>query len=159
MSSRKHLGKRIEDLGKQIDVALAWLDLDIPADPVEFFKTVLHIEPYPYQVDFLQDPSPLKVLRWCRRAGKTTVMSGSDIHFAAFHPGAVIIITMPKFGQIKEIYFQGEAGLHAHLARMDDKVYDVLIEEELQTIIRFRNKAMIIPETPEPFTIRGHGLS
>jgi phage FluMu gp28-like protein len=157
MSSRKQLGKRIEDLGKQIDVALAWLDLDIPADPVEFFKTVLHIEPYPYQAEFLQDPSPLKVLRWCRRAGKTTVMSGSDIHFAAFHPGAVIIITMPKFGQIKEIYFQGEAGLHAHLARMDDKVYDVLIEEELQTIIRFRNKAIIIPETPEPFTIRGHG--
>jgi phage FluMu gp28-like protein len=157
MSSRKQLGKKIEDLGRQIDAAHAWLDLDIPADAVEFFKMVLHIKPYSYQAEFLRDPSPLKVLRWCRRAGKTTVMSGSDIHFAAFHPGAIIIITMPKFGQVKEIYFQGDAGLHAHLNRMDDKVYDVLIEDELQTIIRFRNKAMIIPETPEPFTIRGHG--
>ena len=66
---------------------------------------------------------------------------------------------MPKFQQVKEIYFQGESGLHSHLARMDKNVYNNLIEEELQTIIRFRNKSVILAETPEPFTIRGHGPS
>ena len=71
--------------------------------------------------------------------------------------GATIIVTMPKYDQIKEIYFQGEAGLHAHLSQMDDEYYDALIEEELQTIMRFTTGARIIPETPEPFTIRGHG--
>jgi len=126
-------------------------------DPVEFFRKVLRIKPYPYQVEFLRDPKPLKVLRWCRRAGKTTVMSGSDIYFAAHHPGATIIVTMPKFQQIKEVYFQGESGLHAHLWRMPKKYYDTLIAEQLQTIIRFTNGAKIIAETPEPFTIRGHG--
>jgi hypothetical protein len=64
---------------------------------------------------------------------------------------------MPKFQQTKEIYFQGEGGLYSHLARMDKKTYDDLIAEQLQTIIRFRNGSVILAETPEPFTIRGHG--
>jgi phage FluMu gp28-like protein len=129
----------------------------VPKDPVEFFIKILHITPYPYQVEFLQDPLPLKVLRWCRRAGKTTIMSGSDIHYAAHNPNSCIIVTMPKFQQTKEIYFQGEGGLHSHLARMDKEMYEKLIAEELQTIIRFHNKSVILAETPEPFTIRGHG--
>ena len=131
--------------------------MQLPSDPVEFFIKILHLTPYPYQAEFLRDPTPLKVLRWCRRAGKTTVMSGSDIHFAALNPNSRIIVTMPKFQQIKEIYFQGEGGLHSHLANMDKDVYEKLIYAELQTIIRFRNKSVILAETPEPFTIRGHG--
>ena len=131
----------------------------LPVNKVEFFEKVLKIKPYPYQAEFLLDPSPLKVSRWCRRAGKTTVMSGDDIHFAAHHPNSRIIVTMPKFQQVKEIYFQGEGGLHSHLARMDKEIFEKLIDEELQTIIRFRNKSVILAETPEPFTIRGHGPS
>jgi len=132
-------------------------ETQLPQDPVEFFTNILHIKPYPYQAKFLRDPAPLKVLRWCRRAGKTTVMSGSDIHFAALHPNSRIIVTMPKFQQVKEIYFQGEGGLHSHLANMDKDVYEKIISEQLQTIIRFRNGSVILAETPEPFTIRGHG--
>jgi phage FluMu gp28-like protein len=86
-------------------------------------------------------------------------MSGSDIHFAAHNPNSRIIVTMPKFQQVKEIYFQGEGGIHSHLARMDKDVYDKLIQQQLQTIIRFCNGSVILAETPEPFTIRGHGPS
>jgi len=132
-------------------------ETELPQDPVEFFVEILHIKPYPYQAEFLRDPSSLKVLRWCRRAGKTTVMSGSDIHLAATVPNSTILVIMPKHQQIKEIYFQGEGGLHEHLARMDRKVYKYLILEQLQTIIRFRNGSKILAEVPEPFTIRGHG--
>jgi hypothetical protein len=42
---------------------------------------------------------------------------------------------------------------------MPKDVYDSLIAEELQTIIRFRNGSIILAETPEPFTIRGHSPS
>ena len=129
----------------------------IPQDPVEFFEKILHIKPFSYQGEFLEDLSPLKVARWCRRAGKTTVMSGSDIHFAATVPKSTVLVIMPKYQQVKEVYFQGEGGLHEHLARMDRKVYKYLILEELQTIIRFRNGSKILAEVPEPFTIRGHG--
>ena len=156
MSSEKEyerLKREVERLKRQ----RGKIDVEIPEDPVKFFTDVLRIQPYAYQAAFLQDEKPLKVLRWCRRAGKTTVMSGSDIHYAALHPGATIIVTMPKFTQIKEIYFQADAGLHAHLARMPRKYYDALIDEQLQTIIRFNNRAKIIAEVPEPFTIRGHG--
>jgi hypothetical protein len=131
--------------------------VEIPQDPVEFFEKILYIKPFPYQGEFLKDPSPLKVARWCRRAGKTTVMSGSDIHFAATVPKSTILVIMPKYQQVKEVYFQGEGGLHEHLARMDRKVYKALILEQLQTIIRFRNRSKILAEVPEPFTIRGHG--
>jgi len=152
--------KEIERLKKKIDsLENASEEITIPEDPVEFFIKILHKTPYTYQADFLRDKSPLKVLRWCRRAGKTTVMSGSDVHFAALHPNSRIIVTMPKFQQIKEIYFQGEGGLHSHLANMDKDVYERLIYDELQTIIRFRNGSVILAETPEPFTIRGHGPS
>jgi phage FluMu gp28-like protein len=134
--------------------------VDIPQDPVAFFRDILHLEPYPYQAAFLRDASPLKVLRWCRRAGKTLVMTGSDLHFAALHPRSVIICTMPKFTQVKEIYFQDlDAGLHGQLERLDKDVYDALIDDALQTVIRFRNQSVIRAEVPEPFTIRGHGPS
>jgi len=69
----------------------------VPEDPVEFFTKILHKQPYPYQGEFLRDKSALKVLRWCRRAGKTTVMSGSDIHFAALNPNSRIIVTSKRF--------------------------------------------------------------
>jgi len=84
-------------------------------------------------------------------------MSGDDIRFAATVPNSTILVIMPKYQQIKEIYFQGEGGLHEHLARMDRETYQALILEQLQTIIRFRNGSKILAEVPEPFTIRGHG--
>lgn len=84
-------------------------------------------------------------------------MSGSDIHFAATVPNSTILVIMPKHEQIKEVYFQGEGGLHEHLARMVRKAHKAIILEELQTIIRFRNGSKILAEVPEPFTIRGYG--
>lgn len=126
---------------------------------MEFFEKILHIKPFSYQAAFLRDRNPLRVLRWCRRAGKTTVMSGDDICFAANNPNSTILVIMPKFQQIKEIYFQGEGGLHNHLARMDEDDFERIIKEQMQTIIRFRNGSRILAEVPEPFTIRGHGPS
>lgn len=126
----------------------------LPTDKIEFFERVLKIKPFPFQADFLRDRAPLKVLRWPRRAGKTTIMSGDDLYYAMHYPGSKIIVIMPKYQQIKEIYFQA---FHEHLARLDRETYDDYVESELQTIIRFRNRTIILAETPEPFTIRGHG--
>jgi len=148
--------QKIEKLKKELQ---ATEQLQIPNDKVRFFQEILNLTPYPYQANMLKDPNPLKVLRWCRRAGKTTIMTGDDIHYAATHPKSRTIVTMPKFQQVKEIYFQSEAGLHAHLRRMDQKHRDHLIDQQLQTIIRFKNGSEILAETPEPFTIRGHGPS
>ncbi|MDH5483360.1 MAG: terminase family protein [Candidatus Bathyarchaeota archaeon] len=152
--SPQALWRQVEKLRKKYEKPEA---LPFPAQKIKFFKNVLRLKPYPYQAKFLLDRSPLKVTRWPRRAGKTTVMTGDDIHFAATNKRAVILAMMPKFTQTKEIYFQGEGGLHEHLARMDKKFYDYIIAEELQTIIRFRNRSRILAEVPEPFTIRGHG--
>ena len=149
--------KKAQDLQRQVEALAESRKHQLPQDPVEFFEKILHIKPFEYQADFLRDPKPLKVLRWPRRAGKTTVMSGHDLYFAATHHGSKILVIMPKAGQTKEIYFQGEGGLHDHIARMDEKIRDAIIAEQLQTIIRFRNGSVILSEVPEPFTIRGHG--
>ena len=86
------------------------------------------------------------------------MMTGSDLHFAALNPRSVIIDTMPKFTQVKEIFFQDlEAGYHGHIERMDKDVRAYLIKDAFQTIIRFNNKSVIRAESPNPFTIRGHG--
>jgi len=82
------------------------------------------------------------------------IMSGDDLWYATHHPHSKIIVTMPKFQQIKEIYFQA---LHEHLARINSDLYDAYVEAELQTIIRFANGSIILAEAPEPLTIRGHG--
>jgi phage FluMu gp28-like protein len=126
----------------------------LPVDKVEFFEKVFNIEPFPYQAAFLRDLNPLKVVRWPRRAGKTLTMSGDDLYFGMHNANSKIIVTMPKYQQIKEIYFQA---FHEHLARMDRDLYDAYIESELQTLVRFNNGSIILAETPEPFTIRGHG--
>jgi phage FluMu gp28-like protein len=127
---------------------------NLPLEKIEFFEEILKIKPFPYQTEFLQDLAALKVLRWPRRAGKTMTMSGDDLYFGMHNPNSKIIVTMPKYQQIKEIYFQA---FHEHLARMDRDIYDAYIECELQTIIRINNGTIILAETPEPFTIRGHG--
>lgn len=152
------LEKKIKNLDERVGrLEKAAKPRKIPRDPVKFFKKILRIKPYSYQAAFLRDKKPLKVIRWCRRAGKTTVMSGSDIWFAANNPNSTILVIMPKFQQTKEVYFQGEGGLHEHLARMDREDFENIIKEQLQTIIRFRNGSRILAEVPEPFTIRGHG--
>ena len=155
--------RRIEDRVRDVEEALEQLlehVAPVPTDPVEFCEKVLNFKPYPYQAEFLRDSSPLRVLRWCRRAGKTTIMTADDIYYAATHPNSKILVTMPKYMQVKEVYFQDlDAGLHSHLNRMDDYYYDFLIKERLQTIIRFNNRSVILAEVPEPFTIRGHGPS
>ena len=71
-NSPTSLWREIEKLKRQRQKVTS---LKIPEDPVEFFEKILHITPFPYQAEFLRDSSPLKVLRWCRRAGKTTTVS------------------------------------------------------------------------------------
>ena len=156
---KKQLTQKVDNLDDRISKTFRQ-QLLVPADPVEFCEKILRFKPYPYQAEFLRDPSPLKVLRWCRRAGKTKIMTADDIYHAATHPNSKIIVSMPKFQQVKEVYFQDlESGLHSHLTRMNKAFYNQLIEEQLQTIIRFKNGSAILAEAPEPFTIRGHGPS
>ena len=120
--------RRIEDRVRDVEEALEQLlghVAPVPTDPVEFCEKVLNFKPYPYQAEFLRDRSPLRVLRWCRRAGKTTIMTADDIYYAVTHPNSKILVTMPKYMQVKEVYFQDlDAGLHSHLNRMDDYYYD-----------------------------------
>lgn len=78
----------------------------LPDDKIEFFERILGMTEanklglFQYQKSFLLDPAPLKVLRWPRRAGKTTTMAGDDLYFGMHSSNSKIIVTMPKFQQI-----------------------------------------------------------
>lgn len=155
---KKQLTQKVDNLDDRISKTFIQ-QLLVLADPVEFCEKILRFKHYPYQAEFLRDPSPLNVLLWCRRAGKTKIMTADDI-YAATHPKQQDHRLHAQVPAGQGSLFQGlESGLHSHLARMNKAFYNQLIEEQLQTIIRFKNGSAILAETPEPFTIRGHGPS
>lgn len=136
--------------------------IEVPRDKIKFFEEVLGFNKpdfhlFDYQKEFLLDPELMKVLRFCRRGTKTTLLSGDDIYDCVVNPKFTVIVTMPKFQQIKEVYFQSEAGLQGHIDRMPDKYRNALILENLKTSLTFTNGSKILAEVPEPDTIRGHG--
>lgn len=51
-------------------------------DPVEFARTFLHFQPYPYQEKFLRDNSTLIAACCGRQVGKTTLAAIVALHFA-----------------------------------------------------------------------------
>jgi hypothetical protein len=78
--------------------------------------------------------------------------------YAFRYPGSLILVTAPKFDQVKNVAFRA---LHGHLERMrgrDPRLFDYAVGRKnvLKTIIRFRNGSVIRAESPVPETIRGH---
>ncbi|MCB2141230.1 hypothetical protein KQH27_00820 [bacterium] len=80
------------------------------------------------------------------------------LYLALLYPGSTILVSAPKFDQVKRIAFKH---LHAHLNRMksnDPGLFRAVIGSKglMRTIIRFRNGSEILAESPVAETIRGH---
>jgi len=129
-----------------------------PPDAVEFCRRWLGYEPYDYVKPFLRDQSHFIALLMARQTGKTFNGMAKLLHIAASHPHSTILVTAPKFDQVKQIAFKH---LHNHLERMrqaNPTLYRGLIPPRgaKRTIIRLRNGSEILAESPVPETIRGH---
>ena len=80
------------------------------------------------------------------------------LYLAFRYPDSVILVTAPKFEQVKNIAFKA---LGQHLKRMeanDPEFFELVVGKRnlLHTVIRLRNGSQILAESPIPETIRGH---
>lgn len=130
----------------------------MPEDPVEFCRSWLRYEPYQYMIPFLRDQSHFIANLQARQTGKTFNGMAKILHLALMHPGSTILVTAPKYDQVKNIAFKH---LQSHLNRMkahDKALFKRVVGEKniLRTVIRLRNGSEILAESPVPETIRGH---
>jgi len=130
----------------------------VPEDPVEFCRKWLGYTPFGYMWPFLRDMNHFIANVQARQTGKTFNGMAKLIWYALKEPGSLILVTAPKFDQVKNIAFKD---LGEHLKRMkakDRRRYQRLVGDRnvLRTIIRFRNGSQILAEPPVPETIRGH---
>jgi hypothetical protein len=127
----------------------------IPSDPVEFCRRVLRYEPYPYVWSFLRDQSHFITFKAARQTGKTFNGMAKLLYYAFAFPGCLVLVTAPKFDQVKNVAFRA---LEEHLHRMDRELFKAVVGKEnvMRTVIRLRNGSRILAESPVPETIRGH---
>ena len=130
----------------------------LPSDPVTFCREWLNYEPYTYIHPFLRDRSHFIANLMARQTGKTFNGMAKLLYMGFRYPGSVILVTAPKYDQIKNIAFKA---LHQHLNRMkaqDPAFFELLVGKKnmLKTRIRFNNGTQIFAESPIPETIRGH---
>jgi len=130
----------------------------VPDDPVKFCVDWLGYTPFTYMHPFLRDQSHFVANVQARQTGKTFNGMAKLLWFGLRYPGSRILVTAPKFDQVKNIAFKA---LEEHLDRMktgNPKLFKAAIGDKnvLRTIIRFRNGSQILAESPIPETIRGH---
>ena len=118
----------------------------------------LGYEPYRYMHPFLRDESHFIANLQARQTGKTFNGMAKLLYLAFRYPGSNILVTAPKYDQVKNIAFKA---LHQHmrrLKRIDGEFYEYAVGRRnlLKTVIRFRNGSQIRAESPVPETIRGH---
>ena len=120
-------------------------------NPVDFARTFLDFQPYPYQQQFLGDNSPLIAACCGRQVGKTTLAAIKALHYALSNNKAQILIV--------------SAGLRQSII-LFDKILDLaetatpaklLKTYGSRTRIRFANSSEIValPCGREGSTLRG----
>jgi phage FluMu gp28-like protein len=120
-------------------------------DPVEFARTFLHFQPYPYQEKFLRDNSTLIAACCGRQVGKTTLAAIIALHFALAKNQVRILIVSAGLRQsiilFNKILRLTETSIPAK----------ALMTYQSRTIIRFTNGSEIValPCGREGSTLRG----
>jgi phage FluMu gp28-like protein len=120
-------------------------------DPVEFARTFLHFQPYPYQEKFLRDNSTLIAACCGRQVGKTTLAAIVALHFALAKNQVRILIVSAGLRQsiilFNKILRLTESSIPAK----------ALMTYQSRTIIRFTNGSEIValPCGREGLTLRG----
>ena len=107
---------------------------------------------------FLRDTSHFIANLQARQTGKTFNGMAKLLYHAYRHPESTILVTAPKYDQVKNIAFKA---LNQHLRRMqthDPELFNRTVDDKglLRTVVRLRNGTQIMAESPVPETIRGH---
>jgi phage FluMu gp28-like protein len=149
------LKRELERARAELETLDVW---KLPQDPVEFCRNWLYYEPYRYMWPFLRDESHFIANLQARQTGKTFNGMAKILYYAFKYPESVILVTAPKYDQVKNIAFKA---LDQHLRRMKTNNAELFRKSVgnknlLRTVIRLQNGSQIRAESPIPETIRGH---
>ncbi len=125
-------------------------DTGIPADPVEFCKSLLGFQPTPYQEKFLKDSNQFIALRWSRQSGKSYIVAARMAWQAITNNGIHIGIVAPSYRQSRFVLRKVAA-----MARLLPRELISIIEK---TRMVFKNGSTIEAYPNNPLTIRGPTL-
>ncbi len=120
-------------------------------DQVFFAEIFLDIHPFPYQRDFLRDPSKRIVVCAGRRVGKSVMTAARAIWFALTHDGTTTLIVSPTLRQSMLMFD----------TILDDVSNSSLIQElvvrQTRTLVKFNNGSKIkaLPCGTNGRTLRG----
>ena len=107
----------------------ASLFLESLNDPVAFAENFLGFHPYPYQEEFLRDPSPLIVACCGRQVGKTTLTAVKALHFALGTRSVRILIV--------------SAGLRQSMILFDKILEFIELAIPAKTLLRYRSRTKV----------------
>lgn len=82
---------------------LASTDLAMAFDPVQM-ALAAHIQPDPWQAQFLRSRSPRLLLNCSRQVGKSTTTATLSIHTAYYEPHSLILLLSPSMRQSQELF-------------------------------------------------------
>jgi len=78
-------------------------DLAFALDPVRTAEA-MGLDPDPWQVEFLRNPSRRTLLNCCRQSGKSTVTALLAAHTALYQPGSLVLLLSPTQRQSHELF-------------------------------------------------------
>jgi Terminase large subunit, T4likevirus-type, N-terminal len=141
----------LKDLRDARETYAALQQRTIPADPVEFVRRFVGIEPDPWQERVLRKgaiPGAQTILNCSRQVGKSTTSAALALHTALTEPGSLVLIVAPAQRQALETF--GTA------ARMYRAVGEPVPSDSYRKMgMELKNGSRIeaLPGTPK--TIRG----
>jgi hypothetical protein len=115
------------------------------------FSLLLDLEPYPYQLEFLEDNSERTIFVAGRQVGKTTITSVKALHFAITKANTTTLVLAPTWRQSTIIFSKMREML------MRQPLLMLEIARMTQTMIVFKNGSTIfcLPSGHTGETIRG----
>lgn len=84
-------------------MATSFTHLAMRLDPVQM-SYAAHIEPDPWQAQFLRSRSPRILLNCSRQVGKSTTTATLSIHTAYYEPHSLILLLSPSMRQSQELF-------------------------------------------------------
>lgn len=121
-------------------------------DAVFFCAFLLGFKPTNYQEKLLQCEAKRILLRWARQSGKTWILAARTVWYSAFHRNTLTLIVAPGLRQSMILSDK----IHELLAKIPREIRRLFVEQQLRTVIRFRNKSQIVALPNSENLLRGY---
>ena len=144
--------RRLETVDRAIKEIIADEEVHL-ADPVDYARVVLGVEPYAYQARLLMDKSKRVVACMGRQTGKTMTIAMKAIHFADMNPKVTVLITAPSLRQSMIMFDRIVTFVYAS-PRLRNKLARVT-----HTLVCFDNGSRIIALPCSEHRLRGYSAN